>query len=317
MNATGHMILFQMAYNNMMPEAQKRVSELVRNPNNPQEGDYQTNTADSDVPTAATYPDVYKADVRLKPWRDDKSDNHYYDQPIGDPRHTEGKRVPSHNGLAYLESQEAILDDPKATDDLKANALRWTVHLFGDIGAQPAHVVSGYSDRFPDGDHGGNAFKISWGSENKHDVSLHALLDVGGAHATPEGQTENNFKPLPKLLDPDSRAWIEARAESLQHQFPREKYTVRVADQNPAHWVRELKTQAEEIWQAFAPGEQMAPTDKRLAGIEQTMNENLAVAAYRLADLCNRTFATSTAVAQSMAGVPPHAPVAAPQPTLR
>lgn len=308
MNATGHMILFQMAYNNMTPQVQKRVTELVHNPNNPEEGGYQTPAAASDVPSAATYPDIYKADARLHPWRDDKGYNHYLNQPIGDARFTAGKTAPALNGLNCLTSQEAFLQDPKASDDLKANALRWTVHLYGDIGAQPAHVVNGYSKQFPDGDEGGNEFKLSWGSQSRRDASLHTLLDVGGAHVGPDGLAENNFKPLPRVLDSASRTWIEGRAAMLAQQFPRERYEVRVQDQNPSHWASDLKTQAEQMWSQFKPGESMAPSDARLAGIEQTMNENVAVAAYRLADLCNRVFATSAAVAESAAGVPPHAP---------
>ena len=310
MNATGHMILFQMAYNNMTPQVQKRVADLVADPNNPQENNYQTNKLDDDIPTAATYPDVYKADARTHGW-DDKGQDHFYNQAIGDPNYTHGKTPGTPNGITQLAAEKAILANSHASRDDLANALRWTIHLYGDIGAQPAHVVDYYNAQFPNGDGGGNKFALSWGGDPKHDASLHALMDSGGAHADSSGRAENNFKFLGSPIDAGGRAFIEQRAKALQQQFPREKYVTQVSDQDPQHWAKDLAAQAQQVWSEFKPGEAMSPNDRRLAGIEQTMNQNVAIAAYRLADLCNKAFGTADAVAQSVAGVPPHPPVVA------
>lgn len=311
MNATGHMILFQMAYNNMTPEVQQRVTQILKDPNNPEENGYQTNARDDDVPSAATYPDVYKEDARKTHSGDPKSYDHFYNQPIGDPKYTAGKTAGSPNGLTMLAAQLSILRNPNSDMDSMADALRWTTHEYGDIGAQPGHCVNYYSAQFPKGDGGGNAFKLNWGSKGRWDTDLHALLDAGGAHAKPNGSSENNYKDLKEPLDAAGRAWIEKRAESLQSQFPRERYVTQVQDQNPQDWVRDLSAQAEKIWAEFTPGEKVSPSDPRLAGVEQTMNQNVAIAAYRLADLCNQLFSTSNAVAQSAAMVPPHLAVTA------
>lgn len=303
MNSTGHMILFQMAYNNMTPQVQQRVAEILKDPNNPEEGGYQTDARDDSVPSAATYPDVYKSDERSTHSGDAKSYDHFYNLPIGDPRYTAGKTAASPNGLTQLAAQEAILQNPKSDMDSLANALRWTVHLYGDVGAQPGHVVNYYSAQFPNGDGGGNAFKINWGSKGRWDSDLHALLDDGGAHQTADGRTENNFKELKEPLTAPDRAWIESRAEALQSQFPRARFETAARDQDPQDWVKDLGVQAQQVWGEFTPGETVAPNDKRLADIEQMMNQNVAVGAYRLANLCNQLFGT-----QSAAGVSYHAP---------
>ena len=314
MNSTGHMILFQMAYNNMTPQTQQRVSQILADPNNPEENGYQTDQRDDDVPTAATYPDVYKQDARRDDLGDPKSYDHFYNFPIGDPQYTAGKTVPSPNAATQLASQIAILKDPSSSLDMQADALRWTTHLYGDIGAQPGHVVDYYSAQFPNGDGGGNRFNLTWGSAGKYDNNLHELLDEGGAGVNASGAEENNYKYLPDPLTADSRAWIENRAESLQQQFPRARFETQVQDQNPQDWVKTLSNEAVNIWGEFTPGESVQPSDPRLAGIEQTMNQNVAIAAYRLADLCNQLYGSTSAVAQSVAHVPPHAPVNPPAP---
>jgi len=308
-NATGHMILFQMAYNNMTPEVQKRVSALIHNPNNPEEGGYKTDKRDNDVPSAATYPDVYKHDVRQIPGADAKGYNHFYNLPIGDPKYTAGKKPSSPNGLDWLASQEKILADPKTSDDLKANALRWTAHMFGDVGAQPAHAVNYYSARFPNGDEGGNKFEVTYDPNSHFTGNLHGLLDAGGAHKTANGKVEENFKFISEPLDASSRAYVESRAQQIQQQYPRERYIAQVNDQNPQDWVKDLSAQAQQVWGEFTPGEHVAADDKRLAGIEQMMNQNLAISAYRLAELCNHAFGTAQSAAEAAAEVPPHAPV--------
>lgn len=284
------MILFQMAYNNMTPEVQHRVADLLKNPNNPEEDGYQTNALDNDVPSAATYPDVYKIYARNTHSCDPKNYFHLYGQPIGDPRYTLGKSTPTPNALTQLASQLAILRDPSAPADLKANALRWTTHLYGDIGAQPAHVVEYFSEQFPEGDKSGSAFKLDWGSNSKWYTSFHSLLDAGGAHVSTDGTSENNFKDLDQPLTDAGRAWVQHRAAMLQCEYPLSRYHVQALEQDPQVWCNELAPQAEQMRSEFTAGEKVQPDDPRLAGIEQTMNRNTAIAAYRLANLCNELF---------------------------
>ncbi|MHB2015958.1 MAG: S1/P1 nuclease [Candidatus Xenobia bacterium] len=296
MNSTGHMVLFQLAYNNMTPQAQRRVSQLLADPKNPEEGGYKTTAVDDNVPGAATYPDVFKSWARQN-GKDGESCLHFYNQPIGDPRYTRGKQASTPNGIMWFQKQMAILQNPRSSHDKVADALRWVIHEYGDIGAQPGHCVNGYSKQFPKGDGGGNAVKLDWGSSGKWDSDLHALLDAGGAHpdSSDRSRTENNFKNLKEPLDRNSRQFIQSLAAQIGKQFPRTRFTTpQLQDQNPVDWVKSLGQQAQKIWPEFRTGEHVKPNDPRLADIQKTMDENVALAAYRLSDRLNQLYGSGS-----------------------
>jgi hypothetical protein len=64
-----------------------------------------------------------------------------------------------------LKQAEDDLANVKKTNEEKAIAVCWILHLVGDI-HQPLHCTTYYSKDFPDGDTGGNDFLI--GSTNLH-----------------------------------------------------------------------------------------------------------------------------------------------------
>ncbi|MHB2017293.1 MAG: S1/P1 nuclease [Candidatus Xenobia bacterium] len=317
MNSTGHMVLFQLAYNHMTPQAQQRVAQILADPNNPEENGYETTDVDNDVPSAATYPDVYKSWARQH-GQDGESYLHFYNNPIGDPRYTAGKSAASPNGLTWFAQQMGILKDSSSDQDSKADALRWVIHEYGDIGAQPGHAVNGFSAQFPKGDGGGNGLKINWGSSGRWDTDLHALLDAGGAHPNPNdpSRSVNNFKDLREPLSREGRQFIESLAEQIGNSYPRASFTTQqLQDQDPNDWVQTLKGQAEQIWPQFNKGDELAPDDPRLASIEHLMDQNVALSAYRLADMCNQLFGGDNNSNVSMASAAmPKAPLASLEP---
>lgn len=81
--------------------------------------------------------------------------------------------------LKSINDQTAVLRDPKASDEQKAFALRFLVHLIGDI-HQPLHVGNGT-------DQGGNWCKVTF--HNKA-YNLHALWDEGMIDFTNLSYTE-------------------------------------------------------------------------------------------------------------------------------
>ena len=82
--------------------------------------------------------------------------------------------------LSQVERQLAILKDAKASKADKAQALKFTVHLIGDL-HQPMHVGGG-------GDQGGNFCKVTWHGKPSN---LHAVWD-----SEIIGQTELSFTEL-------------------------------------------------------------------------------------------------------------------------
>src|SRR5262249_48901498 len=70
--------------------------------------------------------------------------------------------------IAALERERAVLADHGATDQRRSEALRFVVHLIGDL-HQPLHCAD-------DGDHGGNAVDVTFLGRPER---LHAVWDGG------------------------------------------------------------------------------------------------------------------------------------------
>lgn len=72
-----------------------------------------------------------------------------------------------------LPEMEKVLADPKATPQARLTALKWVVHLMGDL-HQPLHAAE------RDHDKGGNMVKVSYfGQERQGHENLHSLWDEG------------------------------------------------------------------------------------------------------------------------------------------
>lgn len=72
------------------------------------------------------------------------------------------------NVLWAVEMGAATLRRPDVSPALKSAALRFVLHFVGDI-HQPLHTASLYSMQFPNGDGGGNAFRVT-GSSAWHNL---------------------------------------------------------------------------------------------------------------------------------------------------
>jgi len=57
--------------------------------------------------------------------------------------------------------------------------LRLLIHYLGDV-HQPLHSVSRYTEEYPDGDAGGNLFKIPPSGKDNGVTNLHAVWDAVG-----------------------------------------------------------------------------------------------------------------------------------------
>ncbi len=80
----------------------------------------------------------------------------------------------SQNIVQALRGNLATWRDPAATDEQKAVALCWVLHLVGDL-HQPLHTVALFSRAyFPSGDRGGNSINVVRGDETRN---LHAVWD--------------------------------------------------------------------------------------------------------------------------------------------
>jgi hypothetical protein len=124
-----------------------------------------------DLAQAATWPD----DMRSAPdpfWQKTASPWHYVTVK-GDDYQT-SDAPPAGDAVTALAHFSAVLRDPKASPDEQRMALRFVVHIVGDL-HQPLHAGAG-------DDRGGNTVSVSWFGKptNLHSVWDSALIEQRG-----------------------------------------------------------------------------------------------------------------------------------------
>ncbi len=198
-NGTGHMVVADIAYDNLTPKTKAAVDALLQ-----KQQDYKlwmsempagyTDKGRFAFMKAATWPD----DIRKTP--DDRPIWHYVDLPVVAPGYTPDPAaimVVTPNAETQITAETALLTTKSAADPDRAVALCWVEHLIGDV-HQPLHTVSLFSAQFPRGDKGGNDESLAAGSVDKDPLELaanphrlHALWDdlLGAAKDPAEIQT--------------------------------------------------------------------------------------------------------------------------------
>lgn len=253
MNETGHMLVARIAWDRMTPQARKTVEQLTADPNNPGTGT-PTSPQDDDVFTAATWMD----DIRPV-----DSKFHFVNTPLNG----NGDFPTDENAVTFAQSNIAVLKDAHASKDEKAEALRFVLHLMGDL-HQPLHC----SDN---GDRGGNQFPIQAGRAK----NLHAFWDSGGGA----------WNAIKRPLSPQSQELLTRMASDLEHKYPVEKYQVQAQDVDPAHLAHEgWELARQDCYNGIQRGER--PSQEYTARVVDDMGREAALGGYRLANLLNGIF---------------------------
>jgi S1/P1 Nuclease len=181
--AGGHMMTAQIAFNRLNPKARAKVIELLAIKINPS----AVTAKSTDFVNASHWAD----DLRPFPEFDSFKALHFIDKPF--PAGGQLPPIDPENIVKALHDNVEILKT--STDkDAQAQALRFIIHFVGDI-HQPLHCTTRVTAANPDGDRGGNLFKIKIlvGGKLKNS-NLHSYWD-GGIGAFPP--TGANFAPPP------------------------------------------------------------------------------------------------------------------------
>jgi len=152
--ANGHRVAAEIAEGYLSAEARLAVEEIL---------------GPETLAEASTWPDFMRADpaefwqVTANPW-------HYVTVPPG-KRYEDVGAPEQGDAVTALERFSDTVRDPEASDEHRARALRFIVHIIADL-HQPLHVGNG-------DDRGGNDFKITWFGEasNLHRVWDSHLID--------------------------------------------------------------------------------------------------------------------------------------------
>ncbi len=197
---TGHRVIAELAFRHLSPEARAAVEEIL---------------GDEFMAEAATWPD----EMRSSPsefFRREANVYHYINLPDG-VTYEESEKNPSGDAITALEKFTATLTDEKASKEDKALALRFIIHIVGDL-HQPLHAGRA-------SDWGGNRIDVVWFEEmsNLHKVWDEDLIDHKGLSYT----EWTNF--LDRKIKPDHvSVWQQAQ---------------------PKDWVKELISYRADIYE--------------------------------------------------------------------
>jgi hypothetical protein len=181
-NRAGHMVTGAIAYNELKtnhPGTLKQVLALLQ-----QHPEYKSKWEEAikDLPDKNENHDLYIFMMAAR-WADDVRDNptfnhptwHYINYPLTFQSGVATRESDSVNIMSALQNNFNELGRPGASDADKAVALAWLFHLIGDL-HQPLHTTALFSAEFPNGDKGGNDFKII-AEEGGKTINLHSYWD--------------------------------------------------------------------------------------------------------------------------------------------
>lgn len=155
---------------------------------------------------ASTWPD----DIKSDPAWDDARIWHYISIDDGETLANTG-RDPDGDVLEAMQRFEAVLRDPQAPKQAKAEALRFYVHFVGDV-HQPLHV--GRRD-----DAGGNTIKVLWFGDERR---LHSVWDEGLI------ESENlSFTEFARFIADPTPAEVAALQAAPYEEWIRESFCIR------------------------------------------------------------------------------------------
>lgn len=148
---TGHRVVAEIAQRNLNSEAKKGIKDLL---------------GDEDLARVANYPDEIRSDRKY----DYTGSWHYVSIPT-DKTYFDQKRNKDGDVIETLFRMDETLRDSKKSKEEKAFALKFMVHLMGDV-HQPLHV--GLAE-----DRGGNNVRVKWFKDpsNLHEIWDEKIID--------------------------------------------------------------------------------------------------------------------------------------------
>jgi hypothetical protein len=279
-DAAGHMLVDQIAWEQMTPAVRARAAELVKTL------DPHFNEGQSyNFVTAGCWMDDMRGLGKDYPW----SKLHYVTIPwtaTGWP----AEIPPAPNVVTGIDASIHTLRDPQSTPAQRTEALGMLVHFLGDI-HQPLHTTDRNSDR------GGNGVLISGvpfsDLMSKQGRNLHTFWDKsfrfdGQGPAIVEVWVAPHDAERPHA---PGTGIIAEQAKKIVARFPREALPEFAMAKDAAAWARESHVVG--CLHAYPAGEASDPAEIRVLtpafakAAQEIANRRLALAGYRLGALLN------------------------------
>lgn len=294
---TGHKISAYIAWQTMTPEVRERVHTILMDaPEDSSIGMLFANYGSRPVEIRkreffmlmaswADYVRDRKFDTRYKKYH--HSNWHYSDTFWK----REGDKIvdlpaPEDGGLALERIKEySQVITGRAPDRDKAIAIAWLQHLIGDL-HQPLHTSARVTDTEPKGDQGGNLFLLTpQGTPRDKQENLHWFWDSIIVRNRPNSKNECDAE------------FIDPIAESIMKEYPRNAMQKDIHRGEFERWIKESLTYAQ--FDVFSPDLKRfeTPSDKYKKKAYKVARLRLAMAGYRMGDMFNSAFGTSTTAA--------------------
>ena len=221
-NAAGHELVDLIAYQQLTPAARLAVGKLLRQHPRYDKDLLANKPEDVDADLwafliAGTWPDVVRSQSHPMMQTENHSVWHYVDYPFNlgtaegpVPEEVWVPGTDPKNLLQAMTKIQADLNDAAVKDSDKAIRLCWLEHLIGDL-HQPLHASALFSDRFPQGDRGGNSQIVQ--PKNGKPVNLHFYWDS----AVTTDATLPAVAKLAAELTADPELSREALKDELSH----------------------------------------------------------------------------------------------------
>lgn len=200
---------------------------------------------------------------------------HFVDTPVIENGWKGDTPIDLQNATYILGNLARTLSDTRAhkfNDKLSRSfSLRYFIHVVGDI-HQPLHATTYFSNKFEDGDRGGNSWKVNYPA-NKEITNLHALwdacVDQYGSIWTPISNSD----------------WTTLRTvvKKLTDDLPRDKFSQRLSMYKYDDWAKESHQIAiDHVYKGITPDS--TPSADYIKQGRTAINDQLVVGGYRLTD---------------------------------
>lgn len=253
---TGHMTVAEIAWKNLTPAAQKEAARLIA----VSVGSAGEHAISNTFVTAACWADDVKSNA-TREW-------HYSNVPFSPDGTTPQLKPVKGDVVGAIEKFAKQVGDKTLPDVQRAKALRYLIHFVGDI-HQPLHCIARCTAARPEGDRGGNDFKVK-GEEN-----LHHYWDGG----------VGIFAPIKPPLSAADQAIIKNRAAEFQRAFSKATLGSTARLQSRKTWRKESFEAAKAT--AYNLPERTKPTQPYIDAGQKMVRKRVALAGYRLAGLLN------------------------------
>jgi len=261
---TGHMVVAQIAWENLDSATQMRVSKLARRVFLGDDKTYEFVTVACWMDDARDFP-MFEP---LREW-------HYINKRFIVSGPAQDAPPPPVNVQSIIEWCVQTLADRSSQDNVKAYALAYLIHLAGDV-HQPLHCASRYTDKLPDGDRGGNLFDI----DHPRRKNLHSYWDAAGGLF--------KFASINSQLNEAGKQRIKKLAQEVMKAHPANSLP-ELKELQPGTWVEEsFQLVKSEVYRDIE--ENKKPSGAYESKTQSISNKRLALAGYRLAKVLNKLF---------------------------